>query len=126
MSEGAGSSKTKTHITFIRNGRWTFLHDVIFEDKQTKSVGLIRQSTIAIPKKGNMERHFRTVHGKYDTDFPPKSELRKKKVKELKSYCPDSSHFSHNKLQKRKPRLLLRHLIRNRPFSLVPVGGDDT
>ena len=44
---------------------------------------LICQTAIAIPKKGKVERHFRTVHKKYDTDFPPKSELRKRKVREL-------------------------------------------
>ena len=37
----------------------------------SKCVFLICQSTIAIPKKGNVERHFRTVHRNYDTDFPP-------------------------------------------------------
>ncbi len=31
-----------------------------------------------------MEQHFRTVHRNYDTGFPPKSKLRKRKVKELK------------------------------------------
>ena len=46
---------------------------------------LICQSTITIPKKGNVERNFRTVHRNDDTDFLPKSELRKRKVKELKS-----------------------------------------
>ena len=45
----------------------------------------ICQTTIAIPKKGNVERHFRTVCEKYNTDFPLKSELRKRKVRELKS-----------------------------------------
>ena len=35
--------------------------------------------------KRNVERHFQTVHKKYDTDFPLKSELRKRKVRELKS-----------------------------------------
>ena len=40
-----------------------------------------------------MERRYRTVHGKYDTNFPPESELRTKEVKELKSHCRDSSHF---------------------------------
>ena len=45
----------------------------------------ICQTTIAIPKQGNVERHFRTVCEKYNTDFPLKSELRKRKVRELKS-----------------------------------------
>lgn len=40
--------------------------------------------TMTFPvKHRNVDRHFRTVYGKYDTDFP--SELSKRKVKELKS-----------------------------------------
>ncbi|XP_066494918.1 uncharacterized protein [Tiliqua scincoides] len=49
--------------------------------------------TISTPKKGNVERHFRTVHGQYDTDFPLKSELRKRKVNELKSQSPGRQTF---------------------------------
>ena len=40
-----------------------------------------------------MEWHFRTVHRNYDTDFPPKSELRKRKVKELKSRLSREQSF---------------------------------
>ena len=57
---------------------------LVFTMTFSKCVCLICQFTIAIPKKGNVERHFQTVHSKYDTDFPLKSELRKRKVKELK------------------------------------------
>uniref|UniRef100_A0AAQ4S2T7 HAT C-terminal dimerisation domain-containing protein n=1 Tax=Gasterosteus aculeatus aculeatus TaxID=481459 RepID=A0AAQ4S2T7_GASAC len=59
----------------------------------SKCVCLVCQSTVAIPKKGNVERHFRTLHGKYDTEFPPKSELRKTKVKELKSQLLGQQSF---------------------------------
>ena len=59
----------------------------------SKCVCLICQSTISIPKKGNVERHFRTVHAKYDTDFPPKSDLRKRKVKELKCQLSGQQAF---------------------------------
>ena len=55
------------------------------------------QATIAIPKKGNAERRFRTVHKKYDTDFPPKSEPRRKKVRELKSQLVGQQSFSQVK-----------------------------
>ena len=41
-----------------------------------------------------MERHFRTAHKNYDTNFPPKSELRKRKVKELKCQLSGQSFFS--------------------------------
>lgn len=40
---------------------------------------------MAIPKKGNLERHFNTIHSKYQTDFPPNSEIRKSKLQALKS-----------------------------------------
>ena len=53
--------------TSIRNGRRTFF----FIMSYSKCVCLICQSNIAIPKKGNVEQHFRTVHRNYDTDFPP-------------------------------------------------------
>jgi hypothetical protein len=37
-------------------------------------------------KKGNPERHFNALHSnKHDADFPPKSEINKLKLKELKS-----------------------------------------
>lgn len=58
-----------------------------------KCVCLICQSTIAIPKKGNVERHFRTLHKNYHTDSPPKSELRRRKVKELKSQWSGQQSF---------------------------------
>ncbi|CAM4659072.1 unnamed protein product [Leuciscus chuanchicus] len=44
----------------------------------------LRVATVALPKKGNLERHFKTVHKSYDADFPAKSALRTRKVRELK------------------------------------------
>ena len=40
-----------------------------------------------------MELHFQTVHRNYETDFPPKSELRKRKVKELISQLSGQQSF---------------------------------
>ncbi|XP_072769214.1 general transcription factor II-I repeat domain-containing protein 2-like [Nerophis lumbriciformis] len=68
----------------------------------SKCVCLICQSAIAIPKKGNVEQHFRTIHGKYDTDFPLKSELRKRKVKELKSQLSGQQSFFTQQTSKAK------------------------
>jgi hypothetical protein len=48
-------------------------------------VCLICHSNVALAKKRNVEKHFKTVHKKYEIDFPAKSELGKRKVKELKS-----------------------------------------
>ena len=40
-----------------------------------------------------MEQHFWTVHEKYDIDFPPTSELRMRKVNELKSQLSREQSF---------------------------------
>ncbi|GFR03521.1 uncharacterized protein TNCT_505101 [Trichonephila clavata] len=50
-----------------------------------KCVCYICHASVALPKKENVERHFKTMHGSFDTDFPLKSELRKQKLKEFKS-----------------------------------------
>ncbi|KAF0751864.1 zinc finger BED domain-containing protein 5-like [Aphis craccivora] len=49
-----------------------------------KCICLICQLTISTTKKGNLERHFRTTHSKFDIDFPPKTEVRKKQLEKLK------------------------------------------
>ena len=40
-----------------------------------KSICLICNANVALPKKGNLEQHFKTVHKSYDTNFPAKSFL---------------------------------------------------
>ena len=51
----------------------------------SRCVCLICRASISLPKKGNLERHFTIMHNKYTKDFPIQSELRKKKLEELKS-----------------------------------------
>jgi hypothetical protein len=47
---------------------------------------LICNASVSLPKKDNLERHYNSLNSnKYDADFPPKSEIRKVKLKELKS-----------------------------------------
>ena len=89
MSEGAGPSKEAK--TYHFHTEWEV--DFFFTMSFSKCVCLICHSTIAVPKKGNVERLFRTVLGRYDTDFPPKSELRKRKVNELKSQLTGQQSF---------------------------------
>jgi len=92
MSAVAGPSKKPK--TYHFHTEWE--EDFFFTMSYSKCVCLICQCAIAIPKKGNVERHFRTVHKNYDIDFPPKSELRRRKVKELKSQLSgQQSFFSH-------------------------------
>ena len=46
---------------------------------------LICNASLALPKKGNVERHFMTRHAKYNKNFPLGSEAREMKVDALKS-----------------------------------------
>lgn len=98
MSGGAGPSKKPK--TYHFHTEWEV--DFFFTMSFSKCVCLICQSVIAIPKKGNVERHFRTVHKNYDTDFPPKSELRRRKVKELKSQLSGQQSFFSQQTSKAK------------------------
>lgn len=67
--------------------------DFLFTTPFSKCVCLICQLTIALPKKGNGERHFRTVHKNFDIEFPPKSDLRSRQVKEVKSQLSGQQSF---------------------------------
>ncbi|KAL2087224.1 hypothetical protein ACEWY4_018283 [Coilia grayii] len=80
MSLGAGASKKPKTYHF----HWEWEEDFFFTMSNSKCICLICRASIAIPKKGNVERHYRTVHKNYDSDFPPKSELRKRQVTDFK------------------------------------------
>jgi len=44
--------------------------DYFFVYSNSKSICLICNASVALPKKGNLERHFKTVHKRYETEFP--------------------------------------------------------
>lgn len=60
-------------------------HDFFVTMVNEKCCYLICLTSPKIPKKGNIERHFLSLHNNFQTDYPPKSELRKRKVKDLKT-----------------------------------------
>ena len=49
------------------------------------STCLACNASLALPKKGNVERHFMTRHAKYNENIPLGSEARKVKVNAFKS-----------------------------------------
>ncbi|KAK7939582.1 hypothetical protein WMY93_002908 [Mugilogobius chulae] len=114
MSENAGpSKKAKTYHFHVE---WE--EDFFFTQSFSKCICLICKVSIAIPKKGNVERHFRTVHKKYDSDYPPKSEIRKKKISELKTQLsgqqsrllrPNSRAKASTEASFRVSHLLIKH-----------------
>jgi hypothetical protein len=48
---------------------------------------------VELPKKGDVERHFKSMRGNFDTDYPLKSELRKLKFEALKSQLADEQSY---------------------------------
>lgn len=73
----------KRQKTYHFHKEWE--EDYFFVISNSKCMCLICQAIISLPKKGNLERHFTTMHKRYENDFPAQSELRKIKLKELKS-----------------------------------------
>lgn len=114
MSEG--DKLIKKSKTYHFHQEWE--EDFLFTMSHSKCVCLICRSSIALPKKGNVERHFRMVHRTFDTDFPPSTELRKRKVRELKSQLlgqqslftrPTSKAKAATEASFRVSRTIIRH-----------------
>jgi hypothetical protein len=70
-----------------------------YSERQALLFNLQRLSILA--KKGNLERHYNALHcNKYDAGFPPKTEIRELKLKNLNrnellnnSLRQNQSHF---------------------------------
>lgn len=76
-------SNAKKRKTYNFNEEWE--EQFFFTMVNSKCVCYICRASVALPKKSNVERHFRSAHGNFDKDFPLKSALRKEKLKEYKS-----------------------------------------
>ena len=97
-----GNSETCSHLTINNKPegykKWVGQLDKVRNQKLTTSMSYSKcicliWSIIADPKKGNVERHFGTVHKNCDTDFPQKSKLRRRKGRELKSQLIGQQSF---------------------------------
>ena len=76
-------NNSKKIKTYHYHEEWE--HDYFFIMIKNKCC-LICNNSISLPKKGNLERHFKTVHSKYEINYQPKSDLRKAKITELKKH----------------------------------------
>lgn len=98
-------------------------HDYFFVMVKDKCCCLICNNSVSLPKKGNVERHFKTVHSKYDTNYPCNSDLRKAKVKELKASLSSQQLFFTKQTSKSKAAtiasLRVSHILakNKKPFS---------
>ncbi|XP_053221557.1 zinc finger BED domain-containing protein 5-like isoform X1 [Podarcis raffonei] len=73
----------KRQRTYFFNKEWEERY--CFVDLNGKCVCLVCSSTVAVSKKHNVQRHYERNHSSFAKDYPLDSELRKKKVHEMKS-----------------------------------------
>ncbi|CAL9688304.1 unnamed protein product [Knipowitschia caucasica] len=76
-------SSAKRRKTYAFHEEWET--DFLFTNVNDKCVCLICGFSVAVGKRCNVQRHFVSVHGNFSHEFPTGSNLRKEKVKELKS-----------------------------------------
>ena len=69
--------------TYVFNNGWK--EEFFFTFFRDKCLCLICGTTIAVPKRHNVERHFKTCHRNFDVNYPPSSALRTKKAHGLKA-----------------------------------------
>jgi len=74
---------SKRAKTYHFNEKWEI--DYFFTMVNEKCCCLICNTSVAMPKKGNLEKHFNTMHGKYESNYPLNSTARTQKLQELKS-----------------------------------------
>lgn len=74
---------SKRQRTYYFNKEWEELF--CFIEYNGKNICLLCNASVALPKKSNIERHFNTVHANFSQIFPLNSELRRKRIGELKT-----------------------------------------
>ncbi|KAL1492435.1 hypothetical protein ABEB36_010687 [Hypothenemus hampei] len=67
--------------TYHYHDEWE--EEFFFAMKNNKCICIICLLSVALPKRANVERHFRTVHKQYENNYPLGTEIRKAKVKQL-------------------------------------------
>lgn len=65
------SGPSKRQRTYNFNTDWE--ESYCFINVKNKCVCLLCGSSIAVPKKHNVERHFQTIHATFDVNYPLKS-----------------------------------------------------
>lgn len=56
-----------------------------FVEYNGKCICLLCNASVAVPKKSNTERHFQTMHSSFNSSFPLNTDIRKKRIAELKT-----------------------------------------
>jgi len=63
------SSSKKPKVIYNFHAEWET--DYFFTQVKDKCVCLLCNGSVSVGKKGNVERHFKTVHSGIEKDYPP-------------------------------------------------------
>ena len=114
------STSRKKIKTYHYHSEWE--EDYFFIMMKDKCVCFICNTTVALPKKANVERHFLTFHKNFEADYPRGTALRKAKVQQLKAQltAQQNSFSKYNTNSKtatiasfKVAEILIKH---NKPF----------
>uniref|UniRef100_A0A8D0B0Q1 SCAN box domain-containing protein n=1 Tax=Salvator merianae TaxID=96440 RepID=A0A8D0B0Q1_SALMN len=86
VKEGEPVPTVKRQRTYLFNKEWEERY--CFVDLNGKCLCLLCSSTVAVSKKHNVQRHYERNHSSFAKDYPLDSELRKKKISDMKSKLP--------------------------------------
>jgi hypothetical protein len=107
------SGQNKRQLTYNFNAEWE--ESYCFFDITGTCIYFLCGSSVAVPKKHNVERHFKANQSSFVANYPFKSELRKKKKQELKSKLLDQQSIFTTPAVKCKyaaiPSLKIAHLL---------------
>ncbi|XP_056912889.1 L-xylulose reductase isoform X1 [Takifugu flavidus] len=88
----------KRKRTYVFNDGWE--EEFFFTSFKDKCLCLICGTTVAVPKRHNVERHFKTCHGNFDVNYPPGSALRTEKDHGLKASLDKQRTFFTKPMKK--------------------------
>ena len=74
-----------THVNGLKVFNDSWEEEFFFTFFKDKCLCLICGTTVAVPKRHNVERHFKTCHRNFDVNYPPGSALRTEKAHGLKA-----------------------------------------
>ena len=93
------------HRTFLT--KWESLY--FFVERNSKPFCLICQASLGHFKVSNLQRHFSSLHGNINREFPKGTELFKNKLITLKSEAEKQKQFSQKFMKHSKPVTLLSY-----------------
>ena len=88
----------KRKRTYVFNDGWE--EEFFFTFFKDKCQYLICVTTVAVPKRHNVERHFKTCYRNFDVNYPPGSALRTEKAHGLKASLDKQRTFFTKPMKK--------------------------